>query len=378
MPLWLVGVLIGGESLLQASLDIPAGYLLDRFGYRRLLKLTAFCFIATCLCLVTGLSVTTYVLTIAFSVLGWLFFVPGMNAYILSHADERESEKFFSIRDVSNAIGVVCASVSLPFVLLFSPQAAGFLLLIIIGVATVCIFMSPEDKRLPPVEAQHPVQRRHLQRHTLRKLFHTIRKLNPASGMLVLMTFCASGFYAMIWFTVPLVIALEQANAGFLGVGLAVFDFSIVVLGYFIGRLANQSNRRTFVFFGLLLFSLCGMALGFNFGILFILFGFLCTTGDEMASISLWSWLHHLDREHDQDGAVSGVITLADDLGYGIGPIAAGILYTAVGPSWTITLGAIPLFLVWFFYYTMVHKHFSPTELSTLIPLRLHRTKHKS
>ncbi len=375
MPLWIVGLLVGGESLVQVFLDVPAGYLLDRFGYRRLLKYTTAFFMVAASCIVLGLTPLTYVLTIFFSIFGWIFFVPGMNAYILSHATEAEAGRFFSLKDTSNSVGVVLASVSLPFVLIMPVQTAGVLLLCLLGLAFVFVSGSPEDKKVqvPAV----PVRR--ARRHSsLRMLWLGINRLNPASGMLVLLTFAANIFYSMIWFVVPLVIAMSQANTGLLSLGLAVFDFSIVVLGYIIGTLADKGNKRTFVFFGLLLFALCGMAVGFNFGILFILFGFLATAGDEMAGISLWSWLHHLDHAHDSDGAVSGVITLFDDLGYAFGPMLAGVLYILVGPGWTITLGALPIFIVWLLYYMLVHSKAPVDALYANAPRKPHRFRHKS
>ena len=377
LPLWIVGLLIGGESLIQATLDLPAGWLLDRLGYRRMLMVSVVAFIATSACLIFGLTLATYILTIFFSTFGWLFFVPGMNAYLLSHATDSESARFFSFKDVSNAVGVVCASVALPFVLLFSPQMAGAVLIALQAVALACLIMSPKDKVVPHHE-RTVAQRRHMSRHSLRALWRTMKRLNPAGGMLALLTLAAAIFYAMIWFIVPLVIASEQQNAGMLSLGLAVFDFSVVVLGYLLGTWATKKNRRTFVFFGLLLFSLCGMALGFNFGILFILFGFLTTTGDEMANIALWSWLHHLDHEHDQDGAISAVITFADDIGYALGPVLAGVLYTMLGPGLTITLGALPIFILWVLYYMFVHKHFPIEDILSLAPARLQKWRHKS
>lgn len=377
LPLWIVGLLIGGESLIQVLLDLPAGYLLDYFGYRRLLKYTTAFFIVSAFCLSLGLTEATYLLTVFFSIFGWLFFMPGVSAYILSHADEKESGRFFSIKDVSNSIGVVAASVSLPFVLLLSPKVAGVILFGLLLIALVSLLLSPADKQLPPRNERTPHQRRHGRGHSLRALLRTMQRLNPASGMLVLLTFAGSLFYGVIWFTVPLVIALEQTNAGLLGIGLGIFDFSIVVLGYLIGRMADTGNKRVFVFFGLLLFALCGMAAGINLGILFIFFGFFATAGDEMAGISLWSWLHHLDREHDHDGAVSGVITLAEDLGYGIGPMFAGALYVLAGPQLTIALGALPIFIVWIVYYALVHKHFPLEALYSLAP-RFSRRRHKS
>lgn len=378
LPLWIVGLLIGGESLVQVSLDIPAGYLLDRLGYRKMLGFSVVCFIIAAACITVGLTVETYLLTVFFSIFGWLFYTPGINAYLLSETTEQESGRFFSLRDISNSVGVVLASVLLPFALLFPVRVDGVILIFILSLALLSLTLSPREKKLPAHEHRTPLHRRHVRHHSPRTLLTIMRRLNPASGMLVLLTFTASLFYGVIWFTVPLVIALEQANAGLLGIGLGIFDFSVVVLGYLIGLLADRGDKRVLAFFGLLIFALCGMAAGVNLGILFILFGFLATAGDEMASVSLWSWLHHLDREHGSDGMISGTITFFEDLGYGAGPILAGILYTLIGPSLTIMAGALPIFAAWIAYYALVQRHFPYEALSALVPHRPRVGKHKT
>jgi MFS family permease len=157
-----------------------------------------------------------------------------------------------------------------------------------------------------------------------------------------------------------------------------MFDFAIVMLGFLLGNLADKSNKRTLVFFGLLIFSVAGMFLGFNFGWLFLIFGFLATAGDEMAGISLWSWMHALDKDHSSDGAVSGVINFFEDAGWAIGPIAAGILYETVGPSWTILIASVPIFLTWIIYQIVAHTTPFSVMNAWMVPDKPHRRRHKN
>src|SRR3989344_8657937 len=44
MPLWIVGLIMSAASVLQLILDVPAGKMLDRFGYRKLIGLSVFMF----------------------------------------------------------------------------------------------------------------------------------------------------------------------------------------------------------------------------------------------------------------------------------------------------------------------------------------------
>jgi MFS family permease len=53
-PVWVVGLLIGGASLIQMLCDVPAGKLLDRYGYRRLLIVTTTAFIVAAIALLSG------------------------------------------------------------------------------------------------------------------------------------------------------------------------------------------------------------------------------------------------------------------------------------------------------------------------------------
>jgi len=380
-PIWVVGALIGAGSLIQLLFDVPAGYLLDRFGYVRMLKITTAAFFLASLSIAFGLTQVSYLLSLALAVLGWQFYGPGGSAYILSRASDAESGRYFSLRESFGSIGIVLSSVSLPFVLLLSPSAAGTLLCVLFGMSLVLLYFVPKE--------EHPVLASHMPHHSRRQhtsrfadIVYNIRRLNPASGLLMLLTFSAAVFYGIIWFVVPLVIAKQQANADLMGFGLAVFDFSVVALGYLLGKLADKTNKRALVFFGLLTFSLFGFLVGLNFGWLFILFGFLATTGDETAEISLWSWMHHLDKDHTADGSVSAVISFFEDLGWAIGPAVAGILYTLVGPGLSISIGAIPIFIVWVVYYLFMRSSHRALEnslslASIALPRKPLRRRHK-
>lgn len=368
-PLWVVGLLIGGSAFIQLLLDIPAGHLLDKLGYRRLLKITTLLFVLTVSCFLFGLTQFTYLLSIGLGTFGWLFFGPGINAYILSWANQRESGRFISLRDTFESVGIVLSSATFAFLLKLPVPLIGAVIIVPLFIAYFAISISPQDRYKIPTEPNSA--KRRFFTETLR----AITRLNPASTMLLLSGLSASMFYGIIWFVVPLV-AVHAIGISPLGLSLGIFDFSVVTLGYFIGKMADTLNKRVLVFFGLLLFGLMGALIGFHLGWLFLLFGFLATTGDEMAGISLWSWLHTLDKDHARDGAVSGVINLFQDLGWAIGPIIAGFTYDLIGPSWTIFIGAVPILCTWVIYQFISSQH-KPTLLAIrMIPRKPHRYRH--
>lgn len=355
LPLWLVGILIGGGAFIQLILDVPAGYLADRYGYLKVLKITTFIFIITGLCLSFNFNYLTYIFSIILSTFGWLFFGPGVNAYTLSHAQEKTAGTFISFKDTFSSFGTVICTGILGLIIDSTPQTIGLIITITMIITLITLSFSPIDKNQPLQVNTSIHHQNHLRRNSFSKSLKALRSLNPASTMLLLLGLSSSIFYGIIWFILPLVIA-HQNNSELLSLSLGVFDFAIVVLGYFLGKITDQGNKRTLVFFGLLIFSISAMLLSFNFNWLFLIFGLLATGGDELASLSLWSWLHSLDKNHQHDGLISGIISLSQDLGWTIGPIAAGLLYSSIGPSLTIALSAGLLFLVWLIYQLFIYK----------------------
>lgn len=377
LPLWIVGILMGGGSVVQFLLDVPAGHVLDRYGYRRFLLITTAIFLAATICYCFGLTLATYIASILLSTFGWLFFGPGVNAYALSHSSRETAGRFMSLRDVTGSVGVVLSSVALPFALLIKPALVGWILSAIFVVSFVALCFAPKDRMKATTEEKIGAQEFYIRRHSLAKTLAAARRLNPASGMLLVSGFAAGVFYGAVWFVLPLVMAATP-NSIALGFGLGIFDFAVVVLGWALGTLADRVNKRMLVFFGLLLFAVSASLAGLSFTWVFLIFGFLATSGDEMAGLCLWAWLHNLDKDHARDGAVAGVINLFSDVGWAIGPITAGFVYDAIGPTWTIVISSVPLFIAWIAYQAVMHGRGPQFLLESVVPQKPHRARHRT
>ena len=353
LPVWAVGLAVGSASFLQLVFDVPAGYALDRFGYVRLLRIFTLVFALGTWALFAGLTLVTFFLTLLLSEAGWLFFGPGTSAYVLSSAPVKTAGKFLGFFHTTTSAGIVLASSTLGFVVGWSPRALGILLTALIGTALFAAFLTPKER--VSVHAERKSQRHtyHVRRHFLRHVLASITKLNPASTLLMLQNMSGALFYGAVWFVVPLILA-RQTNNGFLGLSLSVFDLAVVLLGAWFGSLADTHDRKRLVFYGLLLFAIGATLIGFRFDLWFLVFGFLATAGDELSSVSLWAWLDELDVKHDEDGLVNGAIVVAEDLGWTVGPAAAGLLFAFVGPSWTIALCAVPILLTWLFSFLFI------------------------
>ncbi|PJA47493.1 hypothetical protein CO172_01140 [Candidatus Uhrbacteria bacterium CG_4_9_14_3_um_filter_36_7] len=374
LPLPMVGLLIGTASFIQTILDVPAGYLLDRYGYHRLLTLTTIVFILAGGMLLFPFNTPIYILSLLLASFGWLFFDPGINAYSLSWALKKQAGTFMSLRDVFCSIGGVIATILLGITLMFSPSILGGIITVSLLISLIFLYFAPKEKQSIQKQAlKLPTHSHYIRRHTIFKTLGFIKQLNPASTMLLLLGFTSSTFYGMVWFVVPLLIA-RGSSAEIMSLGLGIFDFTVVLLGLFLGKLTDRTSKRRLVSVGLLLFTICAFLLSFQFGWFFLLFGFFATTGDEMASIALWSWLYTLNKEHAHDGLLAGTINLFHDFGWAVGPIMAGVLFPFIGPSFTLTTGALLLLFTWLIYKLLLQKYHSPLP-NFAVPIKPHKNR---
>ena len=59
--------------------------------------------------------------------------------------------------------------------------------------------------------------------------------------------------------------------------------------------------------------------------------------------------------------------------------MVAGVLYEVIGPTWTIVIGAIPIFIVWIIYQFVSHKHRYTYSLIPIdVPRKPRRITHKT
>ncbi len=378
MPIWVVGIVIGISSLFQLFFDVPAGFLLDRFGYVRVMRVSTFIFLLGAVVLMFHFSLWIYLLTIFFSFFGWLFYMAGINAYTLAEAPRAEGGRYMGLQHTFTSLGIVCASLLLILIVHSSTVVIGITIAFLFLLAIAALMSTRKDHAsLAEIQSRHAHHAYYLNRHFIHKVLASMKRLNPPSAILALQNLAGAIFYATIWFAVPLVIA-AQLNTGILAIGLSIFDFAVVVLGATLGRFADRHRKKTLIFMGLLLFSVAGIFLGFNLNVLFLIIGFLATTGDEMSGASLWSWLESLDAGHEHDGLVSGIITLFEDIGWTVGPVMAGFLFATLGASTTIAIGAVPIVAVWLFAILFLRGKKEPEPLFVEgYPLRPIRHRHK-
>ncbi len=356
-PLWAVGLLIGGASLLQLVLDVPAGFLLDRYGYRPFLKASSLILaVGGLLLLLFGLQTWVYVLLILLSGFGWLFFGPGVDAYVLSTAPKAHAGRYIGMRRSTSSFGMVVAMGYFALLVARPDWMLGAVIILnLVGSLIAAQALRPEPAS---VHAEQKVETHHyyVRRVYLRETLNALRRLNPASTMLACSRFCAATFFGLLWLVLPLYLS-ELATPGLLGLGLSVFDVTTVFTGGIFGRIADTDRKRLAIFLGLMLFAACSVLLGFHLNAWFLVLGFLAATGDDLSNVSLWAWMNRLNRTHAHDGVIASVVTFFEDLGWVIGPILGGLLYETLGISWTIVIGSGFVCLSWMVGSMLLYRH---------------------
>ena len=315
LPVWLMGMIISVAALCQMIFDIPMGKILDKYGYRKLLIIGTATFTLAGALWYFRVDALFIIISTVIAIVGWLISGPGVNAYVLSHADTNNSGIFMGYRDAAYSIGIILSTIALPFLVNAPHQIIGIVLGGIMLIATVFIAISPRDTKKLTVDDHPSYPRHHQRKFIVSHLAEVIRKLNPASMLLVCTNFAGSIFYGVIRFVIPLMMAQNPSQSTILGIGMGMFDFAILITGTLLCTIVDKGNKKRMILRGFLLFAVMGMMLGIQFGYLFLVFAFLASVGDELSGLPLRAWLHQLDTEHTGDGILSGILNFFEDLG---------------------------------------------------------------
>jgi MFS family permease len=344
LPLPIVGLCIGLSAALQTILDIPAGFMLERYGYLRMLRFSTLCFILAGAVLILGLTPATFILSTFFGAFGWLFFTPGVSAYLLAHCPVQIIGKIMGVHRAMQAIGLTIAVLCLPLFVQFSGTVIGLLVLYpLIGALAALIIA--ERKQMPTMLPERTRHRRHLANASFATLVKTIKELQPLSTAFGLYSFVTAAFYGLLWFTLPLIIA-SNTSTHIISLGMAVFDGTTIFVGFLIGRLVDTRNKKMLAYLALALIAFSAFFLWSTFQPLFIVLCFILSTGDEMFTITLWSWIDKQAPRGENYGLISGALTFAEDCGWMIGPIVAGLLYAFIGPINTLRFSGLTVALI--------------------------------
>lgn len=338
LPLWIVGLCVGAASCIQLLLDVPAGFMLERYGHLRMLRISTLCFLLAGGSLLLGLSPATYIATVICSALGWLFFGPGAAAYLLTHGPVAFMGRLTALRRMCEAVGITLALLGLEHFSTFPVSVVG-LLVIYPMLGALAALVIAERKGTPTILHKEAHSRRLVAVTPLATLRDVAAKLHPVGTVIALHTFAVSVFYSMIWFLFPLLI-VHSSTPGIFSVALASIDLTVLFVDMPIGMIVDRFAKKPLVILGMVIMAFSALALSQAVSLLVIVLAVFLSLGDEIAIVSLWAWLDARTSKIHHEGIVAGVVTFIEDLGWSMGPVIAGILAAVLSGSQTLLVGA--------------------------------------
>ncbi|MEK7105116.1 MAG: MFS transporter [Patescibacteria group bacterium] len=340
-PLWAVGLCVSFASFIEFALDIPAGFVLERYGYLKMLRITTLFFCVAGGALLFGLSPLTYFISLTFGGLGWLFFTPGINAYLLANAPLSIFGRLYGVLRASEGAGIMLATLCLPLLVRLPVPMLGLVMIYPLLGAIVALVIGGHYRM--PNTLPHTVKaKRQVREVGMQKVLGAFRALHPVGTALAIYMTCLSTFFGAIWFVFPILV-----NAGtkptIISTSMSVLEFAMVVAGFTISRLADSKRKKVIVLVSMLVIMTTGALIGFTLHPILILLCFIFSFADELLRTTLWAWLDTKAKAagREEHGIVSGAITFADDLGWMIGPAAAGVLFATVGAQPTIRIMSV-------------------------------------
>ncbi len=339
LPLWIVGICVGSAAFIQLLLDVPAGFMLERYGHARMLRVSTAAFLLAGAVLLFSLTPVTYVASIVLSALGWLFFSPGISAYLLTHSPIAFVGRLTALRRICEAVGITLALLGLQYFSNFSAPFIGLVIIYPFIGAFIALALAKRDN--VPTVLHKDI---HNRRAVATTSFATIRKLagelHPVGTVLGLHTFAASLFYSMVWFIIPLLIVGGVTPLTF-SVALSSLDFTLLIVDFPIGVMVDRLSKRPLVIFGMVTMSIAALALSQTASVLIIALTIIISFGDELAVIALWAWLNKRTTHVHHEGIIAGGVIFMEDLGWCIGPILAGVLASTVTETAPLLVGGL-------------------------------------
>lgn len=349
LPVWVVGLGTASASFLQLALDIPAGFAIDRLGTVRTLRFSTFCFLGAIGVLFLPLTPLVYVASLILSALGWLFFGPSTSAYLLAHAPKKLMGRIDAKISIAMGIGGVISVIGLSlYVTLPTAFIALIMLYPMLGAFAALVLLSRHDA--VPVNARH-VLRRQAAQTPISAIASLYRQFYPSATLLSFWNFARGSYFGAIWLIIPLLIA--SGGSPILGVGLAMFDGAVLLIGYFSGWLADRQKKHFLLLGSLSVSAVAALLLGMSLNWLIIPFAFIVSFADEIIIHSLWAILDGKVNKSTANGTLAGAMTFFDDLGWMIGPAVGGILFWWLGPERALMIMSLPMCIAFVFALTV-------------------------
>ena len=346
----MAGIFFAVFNLYQAFLGDPlAGNLADRYGSKPVVLLGLFTTVAAALLWLAAPLSNPFVLTLfALLLFTGFSFRDEVAAYLLRTSQDHEGGLVFGIMENVYAIASFLASLSLPFFVITGNHAAGALTMLATAVAGIFIILPLSNDA-----AERTPSRGFWQSFNsltlLKNGWHFI-KVNGWYPVLSLGNSLFEGiFYGTIWFVIPLHLATEGVSL-IEGLELGVYELITIFFAGAAGYIADRYNWRHVHALGWLLAAAGALALLVSQDVFWLIgIGAIIAIGNNLFSFAGSHALEAYDGDHAEDGTFIGLSNMVMDLGYAIGPLAAGFAYVYGGftgslmfaVTVTLSLGAV-------------------------------------
>ena len=350
-----MGVILGSSSFAGAIFDVVVSKYLKTPHYRSLYAsvfLLSFSFLGI---LYFGSTIWVFLLAMALWGIYWDFFHFANFDFISRALPQKEHTSAFGILGIFQSLGVLIAPIlagivigevvnSKPFII------SGVMLLLSFIVFVELYKQSFKRKELPVIQDR---SKSHWMRE-FRVWTAIVRQLAP----ILVLTFLIYITEAFIWTIGPLIAESGQFGK-FGGLLLVAYSFPTLIIGWFVGKIANRFGKKRTALYSFLIGSFV-----FSFFMfaqsptqMIIVVGFASTfIGMSFPALS-GAYADYITETQSYEKEIQGVIDVFYNIGWVLGPMLAGLLAQAFGNAQSFSiLGVISVIMCFILILKMPKK----------------------
>lgn len=326
-----MGVIIASSSVIGAIFD----FILSRFTknttfHKLYFYMFLFC-ISFPLLMAIGSSIFIYIAAMA----AWGFYydllVFGNYNFVKSETGSNEHAKSFGLLDAFRAIGFIAAPVIAGLFVFenrIDPQIF-VMALIFLGLAScMYLLLSHVTRNTSGAQIVHP--HRHFPK--MNEFYRWIRVSKKIYPLIIIgvLLYTVEAFF---WTLGPLLSESLSQIHPFGGILLSMYFLPTILTGFMIGTIISRFGKKRLAYGSLFMGSVVLLFLGFIHGpLLIIATVFISSTLTSLVYPSFKGLIaDYISKEFEYESEIEGLADISGNLGYVIGPFAAGILADILG-----------------------------------------------
>ena len=344
---WVAGIFFGVFNLFQAFVGDPlAGSFADRWGSKPVV-LVGHALVAASGIFWFAFPLTNIPALLFFGILFFLSFScrDESAAYLLRTGGKEEGGLIFGVAENIYAMANFLASLSLPFLVLAGHESIAAAVMIATSLCGAVMLA-----RIPNDRGRRSQKRWTEALNFIGAIRDGLRfvKSNHLYPLLALGSAAFEGlFYGVLWFAIPLEIVGGGSFSIVEGLELGIYEIVTVFFAGYAGYLADRYHWRAVHLLGWVLAAVGAIGLLWSPGVWpLVIAGALIGIGNNFFAFAASHALEAHDIDHRRDGAFVGLSNMVSDLGYAVGPLVAGILYSTAGFGGSIAFAVAVTILI--------------------------------